>query len=370
MSAPSSPQSEKFVHRLIHRFPVHKASFHSLVTNKTVPVHRFGWAYYLGGLALFFLGVQLITGLLLLVYYEPTVTDAHTSVDFITQNVRGGALVRNIHAWSSSLMIFCVLIHLLTTFAMKAFEKPRELTWISGVMLLLITFGFGFTGYLLPWHQIAVNATKVGLQSIDEFARYLPTSIREWPVKVRELIQGGQSVGQSTLSRFYAIHVVILPLVTLAVIGFHLFSIQLHGMSQGVDRPSGQTERFFPFYVLRDLRVWTIALLALLIVGSCLPFEAFSDYPLFAAYNPLGATPEGIKPEWYFYFIYYPLELLPFWLVAVLVTAAVVGLFLTPVIFRRANRRTLLILAILAAIYLVVMTVFGQQIYNFFKGPK
>jgi cytochrome b6 len=364
------PRSGAAVEGAIERFPVHKASFDSLIVNKTVPVHRFGWAYYLGGLALFFLGVQLVTGLLLLVYYEPTITDAHTSVDFITQHVRGGALVRNMHAWSSSLMIFCVLLHLLTTFAMKAFEKPRELVWISGVVLLFITFTFGFTGYLLPWHQVAVNATKVGLQSIDEFARYLPSSIREWPVKLRELIQGGRSIGQSTLSRFYAIHVVVLPLCTLAVAGFHLFSIQLHGMSQGVDRPTGRTEKFFPFYVLRDLRVWTIALLALLVIGSCLPFEAFSSYPLFSAYNPLGATPEGIKPEWYFYFIYYPLELLPFWLVALLVTLASVALFLTPFIFRRTPRSVLLAISAFAAVYLVVMTVFGQQIYTFFKGGR
>jgi cytochrome b6 len=267
-------------------------------------------------------------------------------------------------------MIFCVLVHLLTTFAMKAFEKPREMVWISGVVLMLITFAFGFTGYLLPWHQVAVNATKVGLQSMDELARYLPASIREWPVKLRELIQGGRSIGQSTLSRFYAIHVVVLPLCTLAVVGFHLFSIQLHGMSQGVDRPTGRTEKFFPFYVLRDLRVWTVALFALLVIGSCLPFEAFSSYPLFAAYNPLGATPEGIKPEWYFYFIYYPLELLPFWLVTLLTTLAVLGLFLTPVIFRRTSRRTLLVLASAAAVYLFVMTVFGQQIYNAVKGGK
>ncbi|MGI8906403.1 MAG: cytochrome b [Candidatus Sumerlaeaceae bacterium] len=366
----SEPRLNSFVSRCVHRFPLHKASYESLVTNKTVPVHRFGWAYYLGGLALFFLGVQLITGLLLLVYYEPTVTDAHASVDYITQHVRGGAMVRNIHAWSSSLMIIAVLVHLLTTFAMKAFEKPREMVWVSGVVLLLITFGFGFTGYLLPWHQVAVNATKVGLQSIDEFARYLPVSLRELPIRVRELIQGGPSIGQSTLSRFYAIHVVVLPLLTLGVVGFHLLGIQLHGMSQGVDNPTGKTEKFIPFYILRDLSVWTVAVVVLLVIGICLPFESFSSYPLFAAYNPLGATPEGIKPEWYFYFIFYPLELLPFWLVAVLVSALVLVLFFAPVIFRRASRRTLTVLACAGAVYLVIMTVFGQQIYDFLKGQQ
>src|SRR5436305_909762 len=114
-----------FVRACNVRLPLKKVSYENLVTNKTVPMHRMSWAYYLGGLALFFLVVQLLTGILLLIYYEPTVADAHVSVDFITSSVRGGALVRNVHAWSSSLMIFCVVAHLLTTFAMKAFEKPR-----------------------------------------------------------------------------------------------------------------------------------------------------------------------------------------------------------------------------------------------------
>jgi cytochrome b6 len=352
-----------------HRVPLSKISYQDMVHGKTVPMHRMSWAYYMGGLAMFFLLVQVVTGLLLLLYYEPTVNDAHASVDMITQQVRGGALIRNMHAWSSSLMIGVVLVHLLTTFAMKAFEKPREMVWISGVVMLLITFGFGFTGYLLPWHQVAVNATKVGLQSIDEFAKYLPKAIAAWPVRVRELIQGGPAIGQSTLSRFYAIHIVVLPLLTIGVLGFHLLTIQLHGISQGVDKPTGRTERFFPYYIIRDLSLWAIAFLLLFIIGLCVPFESFSSYPLFAAFNPLGATPEGIKPEWYFYFIYYPLELLPFWLISLLVTAAVLILFLTPWIFKRLSRRTLTILASAAGVYLVVMTVFGEQIYNFFKGP-
>lgn len=130
---------------LADRFPVEKMNYRSMVTAKEVPVHRFSWAYYLGGLALFFFIVQLLTGLLLLFYYQPTVSDAHASVEYITEYVTGGALIRNMHAWASSAMILCVLVHLITTLAMKAFGKPREVTWLTGAILLAITFTFGFT---------------------------------------------------------------------------------------------------------------------------------------------------------------------------------------------------------------------------------
>jgi cytochrome b6 len=362
------PAAGRVVEYLARRFPLEHLSFHSLVEKKEVPVHRMSWAYYLGGLAVFFFAVQLVTGLMLLFYFEPTVSDAHASVEHITRHVAGGALVRNLHTWSSSAMILTLFAHLLTAFAMKAFAPPRELTWVSGMVLLLIVFGFGFTGYLLPWHQIAVNATKVGLQSIEEMGAYLPAALAGLPAHLKELIQGGPAVGQATLSRFYALHVVVLPLAFFAVLGLHLLSVQLHGMSPGVDRPTGRTEEFFPFFIIKDFSFWGVVFLLLFVVALVLPFESFFTYPLFEAYDAMGSTPDGIKPEWYFYFVYYPLELLPFWLVALLSGAATGVLFAAPWIFRRTSRRTLRILAAAAALYLVVMTLFGQTIYETFRG--
>jgi cytochrome b6 len=355
---------------LKERFPMEHANFNDMVLEKTVPVHRMSWAYYFGGLALFFFMLQAATGALLLFYYEPTVSDAHTSVDYITHFVPGGAFVRNMHAWCSSFMIFCVLCHLITTFAMKAFVRPREFTWLAGVGLLMITFGFGFTGYLLPWHQIAVNATKVGLQSLEMAGNYLPGSLASLPAKLRVLIQGEAAVGQATLSRFYVLHVLGLPLLLLGALGLHLLSVQLHGMSQGVDRPSKLSEKFFPTFVLKDVSLWVAVFLWVFVLALCLPFESFFAYPLFEPYDALGATPQGIKPEWYFFFIYYPLELLPFWVVMLGQQAALAVLALAPWIFAKASRRTLGILALAAAFYLVVMTVFGQYIYEAFKGGK
>ncbi|MBI2422728.1 MAG: cytochrome bc complex cytochrome b subunit [Candidatus Hydrogenedentes bacterium] len=355
---------------LRERFPLEKLTFESLFQKKEVPVHHMSWGYYFGGLALFFFSIQLVTGLLLLFYYQPTVADAHASVELITLHVGGGALIRNLHTWSSSAMIFCVFAHLITAFAMKAFEKPREITWVSGVLLLLVTFGFGFTGYLLPWHQIAVNATKVGLQSIEEAGAYLPGALAGIPRQLKELIQGEAAVGQATLSRFYALHVVLLPLAIFAILGQHLFMVQIHGMSQGVEKPTGKSEKFFPIFALKDFSIWGMIFFVLFVVALCLPFEAFFSYPLFEPFDPQGSTPDGIKPEWYFFFVYYPLELLPFWLVMLLSTLAVGALLAVPWIFQGASRKTLRNMAFAATVYLVAMTVFGQQIYEFFKGAQ
>ncbi|MBF0313829.1 MAG: cytochrome bc complex cytochrome b subunit [Oligoflexia bacterium] len=350
------------------RIPVEKISYEAMVQKKSVPHHKMSWAYYLGGLTLLFLSIQFITGILLLFYYQATVSDAHSSVEHITQYVGGGDLIRNLHAWSSSLMILCLILHMMTTFAMKAFQRPRELTWITGVVLLLLTFALGFSGYLLPWHQIGVNATKVGLQSIELIGAYLPGELALLPTKIKEIIQGDSMVEQATLSRFFALHVVVCPILLLGILGFHLFSIQLHGMSEGVDHPTGKSEKFFPTFILKDLRVWSVVFCAAFITALCIPFDSFSPFPLLAPYDALGSTPPGIKPEWYFFFIYYPLELLPFWLIALLQNLLLAILFLAPWIFKNTSRKALFLITLVAAIYFFGITIFGQDLYNLIMG--
>lgn len=352
---------------LSERIPVEKLNFHSMVEKKEVPIHKMSWGYYTGGLTMFFFMIQVVTGLFLLFYYQPTVSDAHVSVEYISHYVAGGALIRNMHAWSSSCMIFCAMVHLLTAFAMKSFEKPREITWIAGVLLLFITFTFGFTGYLLPWNQIAVNATKVGLQSVEYVGQYLPGQLADVPRILRETFQGEASVGQSTLGRFYALHVVILPLLLASLLGLHLLMVQLHGMSQGVDKPAKKAEKFISIFVFKDLSLWATVFLALFVVALCIPFDSFLPFPLLAPFNALGSTPQGIKPEWYFFFVYYPLELLPFWVILLASMVAVAVLIFAPWIFKGTSRRTLGFITLSASAYLVVMTVFGEQIYEFFK---
>jgi cytochrome b6 len=165
---------------LASRLPIDSLNFRTMIEKKEVPLHSMTWGYYTGGFALFFFIIQFITGLLLLFYYQPTASDANLSVDYINQYVSAGALIRNMHAWAASGMILCVIVHMLAAFAMKAFSAPREFTWLTGVLLLFITFAFGFTGYLLPWNQISVNATKVVFQAIEAIGQYLPGLISSW----------------------------------------------------------------------------------------------------------------------------------------------------------------------------------------------
>ncbi len=141
-------------------------------------------------------------------------------------------------------------------------------------------------------------------------------------------------------------------------------------MSQGVDEPSKKSEKFFPFFILKDLIVWGVAFLGIFILAVCIPFESFYAFPFFQAYNALGATPEGIKPEWYFYFLYYPLEIFPFWLVMIGMTMMGALLFLTPWIFKNTSRRVLTVLALIVTAYMLIITFFGQTIYEIVKGVK
>ena len=128
---------------------------------KEVPQHRLSFWYYFGGLTLFFFIIQILTGLLLLQYYKPTGTEAFTSFVFIQKEVPFGWLIRQIHAWSANLMILMAFIHMFRTFFMKSYRKPRELMWVSGFVLLVLSLGFGFTGYLLPWNELAFLGTSV-----------------------------------------------------------------------------------------------------------------------------------------------------------------------------------------------------------------
>ena len=145
---------------LEQRLPMTEAA--EFAQHKTVPVHRYSVIYYLGGMTLFFFIVQVVTGILLMLYYRPSADGAFESVEFIMTTVPFGWLIRSIHSWSANLMVFFAFIHLATVYFSKGYRKPREITWITGCILLFLAMGFGFSGYLLPWNQLAFFATKVG----------------------------------------------------------------------------------------------------------------------------------------------------------------------------------------------------------------
>ena len=270
-----------------------------LAEHKTVPIHRQTVFYYLGGMTLFFFAVQVVTGILLMLYYRPSADEAFESVEFIMTSVPFGWLIRSIHSWSANLMVFFAFAHLGTVFMMKAYRPPREISWISGCLLLFLAMAFGFSGYLLPWNQLAFFATKVG----TDIAGKVPV-IGEWTLR---FLRGGNHVTGGTLSRFYGWHVAILPAVTTVLLGLHLAMVQIQGMSvpPKYESKPRHSMKFVPEFLLRDLFGWTLALAALASLAALFPWELGEKADAFApAYK-------DIKPEWFFMFMFQTLKLVP-----------------------------------------------------------
>lgn len=273
----------------------------ALAKKKEVPVHRHTVWYYLGGMTLFLFVVQVTTGILLLFYYRPSAEEAFESVQFLMAEVEFGWLIRSIHSWAANLMIFTLFLHLFSVLLVKAYRSPREITWMSGVVLMALAMGFGFTGYLLPWNELAYFATRVG----TEIVGVVPV-VGEPLLRV---LRGGDDVTGATLTRFYAIHVAVLPATTTAILGLHLFMVQKQGMSvpPKIER-EGSVKRvmpFFPDFLLRDLVGWLVALAVLAALAAYFPAH------LGEKADPFASAPAGIKPEWYFMFMFQTLKYLP-----------------------------------------------------------
>ncbi|MCC7177752.1 MAG: cytochrome bc complex cytochrome b subunit [Acidobacteria bacterium] len=334
------------------------------VEEKSVPVHRHSVWYYMGGITLFLVGVQVATGILLLLYYRPSAGEAYESVKFIVSQVEFGWLIRNLHSWSANLLIFMAFVHLFSTLFLRSYRRPRELTWVTGVLLLFIMMGFGFSGYLLPWNELAFFATKVG----TGIAGAVPF-VGDFLVR---FLRGGDEVTGATLTRFYGLHVAILPAMTTVVLGMHLLFIQRQGMSvppsvEAREKAGAKTPQipFFPHYVLHDVMWWYVALAVLAALALFLPWELGTKADAFAP------VPAGIRPEWYFLAMFQVLKLLPAHILGIegevlgvlgFGLAALVLLFL-PFLDRGAaegrSSKLVTIGGILALAYMVVFTIYG-----------
>jgi cytochrome b6 len=270
-----------------------------LIEHKEVPQHRHSIWYYFGGMTLFLFCVQVCTGILLLLYYRPSAETAFESVQFIITEVQFGWLVRSIHSWSANLMIAAAFVHMFSALFLRAFRRPREFTWVTGAFLLFLSLGFGFSGYLLPWNKLAFFATKVG----TDIAGVVPVI---GPFLLR-FLRGGDEVTGATLTRFFGFHVAILPAITTAILGMHLYLVQKHGMSTppSIDPESTPKMRFVPDFLLRDLVGWLAAVTVLAALAAIFPWELGEKADAFAP------APAGIKPEWYFVFMFQTLKYIP-----------------------------------------------------------
>ncbi|MCZ7356629.1 MAG: cytochrome b N-terminal domain-containing protein [Candidatus Methanoperedens sp.] len=179
--------------------------------------------YCLGGTAFLCFIILVLTGIFLAMYYKPTPTDAYNSVQHIMTAVPFGSLVRSIHHWAANTMIAAVMLHMIRIYFMGAYKKPRELNWVVGIFLLLTVTTFGFSGYLLPWDQLSYWATKIGTGiagSIPIVGGYIAL-----------ILMGGNDLGADTITRFFAIHVLILPLAIAALLGLHFVMVRIQGIS-------------------------------------------------------------------------------------------------------------------------------------------
>ncbi len=289
-----------------------------------------GWAFSLGSLTLSLLLLQMATGFVLALYYAPTPDHAYDSVQFLQREVLFGRFLRSLHHYTASGVVIAITLHLLRVLLWGAYKRPRELTWVIGVCLFLTVMGFAFTGYLLPWDQKAYWATVVG----TEFTRTVPLI---GPFLLR-VVRGGETVGALTLTRFYAVHTMLLPILLVTLISLHLFLIRKLGTAGPWTPQPGEGESFYPYQVFRDVVVAgaVIGFLVILALNRPAGLEPIAN-PTDSSYIP--------RPEWYFLSLYQLLKYLPgplefvgvFVIPGVLFTA----LFLLPWLDRGSERHPL-----------------------------
>ncbi|TAL67005.1 MAG: cytochrome bc complex cytochrome b subunit [Bacteroidetes bacterium] len=269
---------------------------------KYVPVHSHSMWYYFGGVSLFLFIIQVITGILLLLYYKGGPDLAFESIQFIMSKVQFGWLIRSIHSWAANLFILSAMIHMFSVYFEKAYRRPREITWLTGMFMFFLALGFGFSGYLLPWNELAFFATKVGTDIVG----VIPLIGK--PIMI--FLRGGEDVTGATLSRMFGFHIAVFPGIFTVLLGIHLLLVQRQGMSEPfrtIEEPGWEkkTMPFFPNFLLRDLLLWLIVLNIIAILAVFFPWELGKKADAFAP------APAGIKPEWYFLFMFQTLKYIP-----------------------------------------------------------
>lgn len=330
-----------------------------LAKKKFVPNHKYEVWYYTGGITLFLFIIQFITGIVLSFYYIPYFEHAHKSIIEIVTKLNMGWFFRSLHHWGAQIAIVVLFIHVWSTLLLKAYRKPRELIWISGFILLGIAIFFGLSGYLLLWDERAFAAVRVATGG----AGNLPV-IGEF---IKAFLRGGIDVTGDTLTRFYAFHVSVLPLITICLIGLHVLLVQYHGMSvpMSVKNEKRTETPFFPNFVYKDLIIWLIVLGIVVTLATLAPPEIGKKA------DPLAPAPENIKPEWYFLFLFQTLKLFPGEILGMngetiailLISAGILFFVLIPFFDRKSQRdeRSTLFtwIGIIYFLYFVIMTVIG-----------
>ena len=329
------------------------AGLRRALLDREVP-DRLTWWHTLGSATLAVFLLQVVTGAVLATYYSPSPDHAYDSIRFLDHQVASGALLRGIHHWGASAMVILIVAHVVRVFSVGAYKYPREANWVVGVVLLVVVMGFSFTGYLLPWDQKAYWATAVGTNiggTTPVIGKYVVT-----------LLRGGAELGSATLTRFYAFHVLWLPLALGSIVLVHLVMVVRQGIAPmpralEVGAPAGTADPSYPAYYRQayaatkrgGVRFWPDivgkdALVALAVVLVIVLAAAAFGAPLEAPADP-SDTAYVPRPEWYFLPLYQLLKLVPGSLESLVAfgvpTALVVVLVALPFFDRRSQRNLL-----------------------------
>ncbi len=266
------------------------------MANEPVPNHMKKWWFALGGTPAYLFIVQIVTGIMLAIYYQPATATAYESIQHINNNVAFGWYFRGIHKWAATLMIAAVILHQMRVYFTGAYRAPRELNWIVGMAMLMVTLGLGFTGYSLVFEQLSYWGATVGANIMDTVPIVGGT--------LKKMLLAGEVYNEQTLPRFYILHAAIMPVTLILLIIIHIALIRLYGITE--IQPDGQIDAtadpedkathfdFFPDHVLSELMLGVGLMTVLSVLATIFP--AISGDPA----NPL-VTPEVIKPEWFFY---------------------------------------------------------------------
>jgi ubiquinol-cytochrome c reductase cytochrome b subunit len=285
-----------------------------------------GWWFTTGSVVLFLLGVQFLSGIVLTMYYVPATESAYESVRFIMEQLTFGSIVRGLHFFGASFIVIAAVIHMLRVVWFGSYKKPREVTWITGLVLLLLILAFALSGYLLPWDQKAYWATTVTINVARSgpFGEY-----------VAGVLRGGDTLGALTLLRWYSAHVFLLPAALVGFTAAHVYLMRRHGISGPITAQPGPSRPFYPHHALKDTVATALVFAALMTFAVMIPapLEPRAD-PTDANYIP--------RPEWYFLSLfqllkYFPGPLEP--VATIVLPGLIVGaLFSLPFLDRRPDR--------------------------------
>lgn len=279
------------------RIPVSGDQLREL-TNEPVPNHLKHWWFCLGGTPMYLFVVQIVTGILLAFYYQPSPATAYASVQYITDEAAFGWYLRSIHKWAATLMIASVILHQMRIYFTGAYRKPREINWMIGMVLLVCTLMTGFTGYSLVYEQLSYWGAQVGANISDQI-----------PIIggfMKSMMLGGETYNENTLSRFFILHGAVLPATIVMLLVVHISLIRLQGITEfefPEDRDKkSKTFNFFPDHLYTELSIGLV--LMILLSTLAIVFPATMGPPA----DP-NVTPEVIKPEWFFYVVFRWLKL-------------------------------------------------------------